>query len=86
MRMAATAADAIWPRKTRISGLIGYQPNTVGGNSRSGRYADGALAQAPVEHQRLRAVEDAFASLPERYLGADPGFSATTGSSSTTSD
>jgi pimeloyl-ACP methyl ester carboxylesterase len=35
-----------------------------------------ALTQAPLEQQRLGAVEDAFASLPERYLGADPGFSA----------
>ncbi len=48
----------------------------VNGNNRSGRYADSALTQASLEHQRLRAVEDAFASLPERYLGADPGFSA----------
>jgi pimeloyl-ACP methyl ester carboxylesterase len=28
------------------------------------------------EEERLRAVEEAFASLPERYLGADPGFTA----------
>jgi pimeloyl-ACP methyl ester carboxylesterase len=48
----------------------------MGGNNRSGRYAGTALTQAPLEHQRLRAVESAFASLPERYLGADPGFSA----------
>jgi pimeloyl-ACP methyl ester carboxylesterase len=48
----------------------------VSGNNRSGRYSDAALTQAPLEHQRLRAVEDAFASLPERYLGADPGFHA----------
>src|SRR4051812_40108335 len=48
----------------------------MSGNNRSGRYADAALTQAPLEHQRLRAVEDAFASLPERYLGADPGFHA----------
>src|SRR3954467_12313295 len=48
----------------------------MSGNNRSGRYSDAALTQAPLEHQRLRAVEDAFATLPERYLGADPGFSA----------
>src|SRR5829696_2583700 len=48
----------------------------MGGNNRSGLYAGAALTQAPLEHQRLRAVESAFASLPERYLGADPGFSA----------
>ena len=29
------------------------------------------------EGERLRRVEEAFASLPERYLGADPGFGAT---------
>ena len=46
------------------------------GNNRSGRYAEAALTQAPLEQQRLGAVEAAFASLPERYLGADPGFSA----------
>ena len=48
----------------------------MSGNSRSGRYSEAALTQAPLEHHRLRAVEDAFASLPDRYLGADPGFSA----------
>jgi pimeloyl-ACP methyl ester carboxylesterase len=48
----------------------------VSGNNRSGRYPGDALTQASLEHQRLRAVEDAFASLPERYLGADPGFRA----------
>jgi pimeloyl-ACP methyl ester carboxylesterase len=34
------------------------------------------VTQASLDQQRLRAVEDAFASLSERYLGADPGFSA----------
>jgi predicted lipid carrier protein YhbT len=48
----------------------------VNGTNRSGRYAGSALTQASLETQRLRAVEEAFASLPERYLGADPGFSA----------
>ncbi len=48
----------------------------VSGNNRSGRYPGEALTQAPLEQQRLRAVEDAFASLPDRYLGADPGFTA----------
>jgi hypothetical protein len=41
----------------------------VGGNSRSGRYADTALTRVSQEETRLREVEDAFASLPERYLG-----------------
>ena len=27
--------------------------------------------------QRVRRVEEAFASLPARYLGAEPGFDAT---------
>jgi pimeloyl-ACP methyl ester carboxylesterase len=48
----------------------------VSGNSRSGRYPQPALTQVPVEQRRLQAVEDAFASLPERYLGAHPGFHA----------
>jgi pimeloyl-ACP methyl ester carboxylesterase len=56
-----------------INRLRGFN---VSGNNRSGRYAGAALTQASLETQRLRAVEDAFASLPERYLGADPGFSA----------
>ena len=34
------------------------------------------MTQGPLEHQRLEAVEEAFASLPDRYLGADPGFGA----------
>jgi len=33
------------------------------------------LTQASLEH-RLQAVEDAFASLPARYLGTQPGFQA----------
>jgi pimeloyl-ACP methyl ester carboxylesterase len=34
------------------------------------------LTGVSLEGQRLREVEDAFASLPERYLGAPPGFRA----------
>jgi pimeloyl-ACP methyl ester carboxylesterase len=49
---------------------------SVGGNSRSGRYSGRALTQASLEEQRLRKVEGAFTSLPERYLGADDGFRA----------
>jgi pimeloyl-ACP methyl ester carboxylesterase len=48
----------------------------VSGNNRSGQYSDAALTQPSLDQRRLRAVDDAFASLPERYLGADPGFSA----------
>ena len=39
-------------------------------------YAAGALARSSLQEHRLRRVEDAFASLPGRYLGADPGFEA----------
>jgi pimeloyl-ACP methyl ester carboxylesterase len=48
----------------------------VGGNNRSGRYSGGALTEVTAEGQRLREVGEAFASLHERYLGADPGFHA----------
>src|SRR5262245_7080096 len=45
-------------------------------NSRSAVYPDFALAQDSMEGQRLREVEDAFASLSDRYLGAEPDFTA----------
>jgi pimeloyl-ACP methyl ester carboxylesterase len=48
----------------------------VSGNSRSGRYSRRALDQGPTGQERLSSVEDAFASLPERYLGADSRFHA----------
>src|SRR5215203_3480644 len=48
----------------------------VGGNNRSGRYSGGALTEVSPEGQRLHEVEEAFASLPERYLGAHDGFHA----------
>jgi pimeloyl-ACP methyl ester carboxylesterase len=35
------------------------------------------MATAPERSHRLGAVESAFATLPDRYLGADPGFDAT---------
>ncbi|HEV3389401.1 MAG TPA: alpha/beta fold hydrolase [Solirubrobacteraceae bacterium] len=35
------------------------------------------MAGRPSPNQRLTAVEEAFRSLPDRYLGADPGFDAT---------
>ena len=35
------------------------------------------MAGRPSPNQRLTAVEQAFRSLPERYLGTDPGFDAT---------
>jgi pimeloyl-ACP methyl ester carboxylesterase len=48
----------------------------VSGNNRSGRYAGTAVNQVSSEGQRLQEVEEAFASLHGRYLGADPGFHA----------
>jgi pimeloyl-ACP methyl ester carboxylesterase len=35
------------------------------------------MASSPERSHRLGAVESAFATLPDRYLGADPGFDAT---------
>ena len=35
------------------------------------------MAGRPSSNERLSVVEQAFRSLPERYLGADPGFDAT---------
>ena len=48
----------------------------MGGNNRSGRYPHRALTQVSSEGQLLQEVEAAFATLPERYLGADSGFRA----------
>ncbi len=36
-----------------------------------------AVAQAPRQSNQLQTVDSGFRSLPERYLGADPGFDAT---------
>jgi pimeloyl-ACP methyl ester carboxylesterase len=36
-----------------------------------------AVAGRPEHIERLRTVDEAFRSLPDRYLGADPGFDAT---------
>ncbi len=45
-------------------------------NSRSDLYAQKPLDGGTAEERRLRDVEGAFASLPERYLGAGDGFHA----------
>jgi pimeloyl-ACP methyl ester carboxylesterase len=50
--------------------------NCEDGNSRSGRYIHRAVTEVSTEGQRLEEVEAAFASLPERYLGADSDFRA----------
>jgi predicted lipid carrier protein YhbT len=49
---------------------------SMGGNNRSGRYPDRALSEVSSEGQRLQEVEAAFATLPERYLGANADFRA----------
>src|SRR5262249_50294248 len=55
----------------------GHGRDAIGArNNRSGRYPAEALTQATVSDHRLGAVEDAFRTLPQRYLGADPGFQA----------
>ena len=46
------------------------------GNGRSGRYAPGALIEVISGEDLTARVEDAFRSMPERYLGADAGFEA----------
>src|SRR4051794_21131689 len=48
----------------------------VGGNNRSERYSGAALTELSSEGQRLHEADAAFASLHERYLGADPGVHA----------
>jgi len=35
------------------------------------------MASISLTEQRLRRVEEAFSSLPDRYLGAEPGLDAT---------
>src|SRR5947209_2437524 len=35
------------------------------------------MSPSSEHHRRLAAVETAFRTLPDRYLGADPGFDAT---------
>lgn len=54
----------------------GLSADRHGGNNRSGGYSADALERASLQEHVNGRVEDAFASLPERYLGADPGFSA----------
>jgi pimeloyl-ACP methyl ester carboxylesterase len=59
-----------------LRGSAGLSDKAGNGDGRWGRYAASALTQASLEQHRLRRVEDAFASLPGRYLGAEPGFEA----------
>ena len=59
-----------------FSVIAGLLRRGEGANSRSALYAPDALTDAASETETLRRVEGAFASLPDRYLGADRGFSA----------
>jgi pimeloyl-ACP methyl ester carboxylesterase len=63
-------------QKTHIPVSFRLSRGRVSGNNRSPRYSQPALTEAASEQERLHDVEDAFASLPERYLGAHPGFQA----------
>ena len=45
--------------------------------ARNAKVGAGALAGTSLAQERRRRVEEAFATLPERYLGAAPGFDAT---------
>jgi len=54
----------------------GLSADRHGQNSRSGSYSAGALERASLEEHVHGRVEEAFASLPERYLGAETGFRA----------
>ena len=54
-----------------------HRQKVVSGNTRSGRYPDAALTEAlALRSSAYTRWRTAFASLPERYLGADPGFHA----------
>ncbi len=46
-------------------------------DNRDDRYDRASLEGGKPKEERLRAVERAFSTLPERYLGAEPGFHAT---------
>src|SRR4051812_29256001 len=66
-------------RKLRKTGT----PSPVNGRSEARKTADeadrvaSAVTGQTLRGQRLRAVERAFRTLPDRYLGAEPGFDAT---------
>src|SRR3954447_17269418 len=64
-----------WRRRRRILGIF----NECWSGSRSGRWGSvrHQMAGSPPHAARLSAVQQAFTSLPERYLGAEPGFDAT---------
>ena len=79
MRMALTGADAIRapsPPNCAYSARNRIREWAWAGTTVRAGTLGGALTEVSSEGQRLREVEEAFASLPERYLGADHAFSA----------
>src|SRR3954447_6417675 len=72
---AATRPDRVsWRWTGRILGIFNECWSGCGSDRRGtvGR----EMAGSPSHAARLSAVQQAFASLPERYLGAEPGFDA----------
>src|SRR3954468_6946832 len=71
----ATRPDRVsWRRTGRILGI--FNECRSGGGSGKGGTVRREMAGSPPHAARLSAVQQAFASLPERYLGAEPGFDA----------
>src|SRR5690349_8508428 len=72
---AATRPERVSCRRTgRILGI--FNECTSGWRSDRGGTVRREMAGSPSHAARLSAVQQAFASLPERYLGAEPGFDA----------
>src|SRR3954466_595649 len=72
----ATRPDRVsWRRTGRILGI--FDECTSGSRSGAGGSVGREMAGSPSQAARLSAAQQAFASLPERYLGAEPGFDAT---------
>src|SRR5262245_45070603 len=75
--MVTLRTRALSRRGSRRDGLPTSRSRR-GTGRRLGRYPAVAVAEGvALEDHRSRRIEDAFAGLPDRYLGADPGFSAT---------
>src|SRR3954454_10686434 len=73
---AVTRPDRVsWRRTGRIVGI--FNECSSGGWSDRGGTVCREMAGSPSHAARLSAVQQAFASLPERYLGAESGFEAT---------
>src|SRR4051794_17328200 len=71
----ATRPDRVsWRRTGRILGIFNECRSGCGSDMRGTVRRE--MAGSPPHAVRLSAVQQAFASLPERYLGAEPGFDA----------